>query len=78
MKKEMDHINNYSIDIAKDPAKAIQRISDPILELLNAKVEHFEDSLKENLALRKTYIQQIIDLKNLIFEERVKQIHLRR
>lgn len=35
MKAEMARINNYSIDMAKNPALAIQRISDPILAELN-------------------------------------------
>ena len=43
MKSEMEKINNYSIDISKDPARAIQRISDPVLELLNLKVEDYEE-----------------------------------
>jgi hypothetical protein len=38
----MKKINMYSIDIAKDPAKAIQRICDPIYDLLNVKVEDYE------------------------------------
>lgn len=78
MKNEMEKINNYSIDIARDPARAIQRISDPILDLLNAKVEDFTDTLKSNMGTKKQAKQELIDLKNFIFEEKVKQINLRR
>ncbi len=53
MKKEMERINNYSIDVARDPAKAIQSISDPILNLLNAKVEVYTENLKETMSSTK-------------------------
>jgi hypothetical protein len=78
MKVKMDRINGYSIDIARDPARAIQRISDPILAVLNVKVEEYEQILKDNLSLRKFNIQLIIDYKNSIFEQRVNQINLKR
>ncbi|CDW82160.1 UNKNOWN [Stylonychia lemnae] len=78
MKNEMDRIHNYSIDIAKDPAKAIQRISDPILDLLNAKIEGYGEDLKSNLAEKKKATQDLIDAKNFLFEEKVKQINLKR
>jgi hypothetical protein len=41
MKGEMRKVNNYSIDVAKNPAAAIMKISDPILELLNYKVDDY-------------------------------------
>ena len=44
----MQKLTNYSIDIARDPANALKRICDPILELLNVKVEDFQEQLKEN------------------------------
>ena len=64
MKSEMEKINNYSIDISKDPARAIQRISDPVLELLNLKVEDYEEQLKENLAQNKKAQQDLIEFRN--------------
>jgi hypothetical protein len=48
MKKEMEKVALYSIDIANDPSKAIKRISDPILKLLDVKVEDFQDQLMVN------------------------------
>ena len=39
MKDEMRRISGLSINIAKDPANAIMQISDPILDLLNLKVD---------------------------------------
>eukprot|EP00347_Sterkiella_histriomuscorum_P013604 403364082 len=78
MKEEMDRINNYSIDIARDPASAIQRISDPILDVMNLQIEDYQEDLKTNLAQKKTVQQDLIDIKNSIFEEKVTQINLRR
>ena len=37
----MDKLTRYSIDIARDPASALKKICDPILELLNVKVDDF-------------------------------------
>ena len=42
MRKEILKVNSYSIDMSNNPAQAIQKISDPILELMNLKVEDFE------------------------------------
>ncbi len=42
MRNEMQRINSYSIDMSTNPSQAIQKISDPILELLNLKVEECE------------------------------------
>jgi len=39
MKEDMERVNNYTINMAQNPAKAVQQISDPILSLLNEKVE---------------------------------------
>ena len=51
----MKRLNTLSIDIAKNPAQAIQNISDPILEVLNAKVEEYEVELKDNNAKKKQF-----------------------
>ena len=53
MKYEMKQVQLYSIDIAKDPVKAIQKICDPILDLINVKVEDYEAQLKENMLNKK-------------------------
>lgn len=42
MRAEMTRINNYSIDMSNNPAQAIQKISDPILQLLNLKIDDFQ------------------------------------
>lgn len=49
MKVEMIRINNYSIDISRNPAAAIERISNPILELLNTKIDEYILTLTVNL-----------------------------
>ena len=74
----MARINNYSIDIARDPAKAIQRICDPILAVLNAQVDATTEELKGNLAAKKQLRQAAIDCKNQVFEEKARQVNLRR
>ena len=43
----MEKLQKMSINIASDPAKAIQQISDPILKLIEAKTENYESELKE-------------------------------
>ena len=43
----MQNLENMTINISKDPAKAIQQISDPILHLIDAKTSHKEEDLKE-------------------------------
>ena len=50
MKTFMLKMSAYTVDIARDPAKAIKEISDPILDLLNIKVEEFDKRLKLNMA----------------------------
>ncbi len=49
----MQRLNNYSIDIARNPAAAIQKISDPILNLINAKIDEYVKILIENLGVKK-------------------------
>ena len=78
MKAEMERINNYSIDVARDPVRAIQRICDPILDVLNAQVDVTTEELKQNLAAKKQLRQEAIDCKNKVFEEKVRQVNLRR
>jgi len=46
----MMRINNYSIDIARNPAAAIERISNPIVELLNTKIDEYILTLTVNLS----------------------------
>jgi len=41
MRAEMTRINTYSIDMSNNPAQAIQKISDPILQLMNLKIDDF-------------------------------------
>lgn len=45
LRHSMNKMQMYSIDIARNPAKAIKAISDPLLELLNAKIEDFQEQL---------------------------------
>lgn len=54
MRQEITRITNYSIDMATNPAMAIQKISDPILEVLNLRVEDYESQLQDNLSMKKT------------------------
>lgn len=42
MRAEMVRVNNYSIDMANNPAEAIENISNPILELLNMQIIKYE------------------------------------
>ena len=37
----MQKLHNYSIDIANNPAQAIESISNPILALLNLRVDDY-------------------------------------
>ena len=64
----MTKISNYSIDMSNNPALAIQKISDPILELMNIKMDDFQQQLAKELSLKKESEKDIIDLKNKIFE----------
>jgi|LauGreDrversion4_2_1035121.scaffolds.fasta_scaffold137596_2 hypothetical protein len=42
MRAEMVRVNNYSIDMANNPAEAIENISNPILEKLNMQIIKYE------------------------------------
>jgi hypothetical protein len=42
MRAEMVRVNNYSIDMANNPAAAIENISNPILEKLNMQIIKYE------------------------------------
>lgn len=74
----MIRINNYSIDIARNPAAAIERISNPILELLNTKIDEYILTLTVNLSNKRQNYLDVQELKNKIFEEKTVQINLRR
>mmetsp|Transcript_37836 Transcript_37836/g.36264 ORF Transcript_37836/g.36264 Transcript_37836/m.36264 type:complete len:89 (+) Transcript_37836:951-1217(+) len=78
MKRQMEKLTMYNVDIASDPARAIKLISDPILKLQNIKVEDFEEQLKANMAQKKDLQDDIIVAKNNIFEDQTKQINLER
>ena len=71
MRIEMQRINSYSIDMSTNPSQAIQKISDPILELLNLKVEECEQKLTEYLIRKKEADANLTLIKNKIFEEKV-------
>ena len=73
----MIRINNYSIDMSNNPAQAIQKISDPILELMNIKMDDYQQKLAYELSLKKEAEKDVIELKNKIFEEQALQINLR-
>ena len=47
MKGKMEKLQKMSINVAADPAKAIQQISDPILKLIEAKTDNYEAELKD-------------------------------
>ena len=47
MKTKMTKLKKMSINVSKDPAKAIAELSNPILKLIEAKTENYDDELKE-------------------------------
>lgn len=65
----------YNINIAKDPSQAIKIISDPILKNMNQYIEDCEADYKSKMGEKKYMRAELIDLKNQIFEEKVKQIN---
>ena len=75
MKADMERITNYSIDIAKNPSEAIQKISNPILRQMNEDLEEKEEVLKENMAKKKELRSEQVRMKNQIFEEKTKRIN---
>ncbi len=74
----MEKITIYGIDIASDPSTAIKLICDPLLDLLNVKVEDFEEQLKVNMAKKQTVHEDIVTSRNKIFENKTRQINLQR
>lgn len=67
-----------SINVAADPAKAIQQIADPILKLIETKTDHQEKVLQDMQMERLRKQKRILELKEQIFNEKFEHINLRR
>lgn len=76
MNKRIGKLHDMSINIAADPAKAITRISDPILKLIETKTNHQEKVLQDMQTNRLRKQKRIIELKELIFNEKFKHINI--
>tara|TARA_B110000285_G_C14777013_1_gene446705 strand:- start:17 stop:211 length:195 start_codon:yes stop_codon:yes gene_type:complete len=63
MKVRMQKLETMSINVATDPAKAIQQIADPILKLIEAKTDHQEAELKDMQLERLRKQKRILELK---------------
>jgi len=63
MKARMQKLETMSINVATDPAKAIQQIADPILKLIEAKTDHQEAELKDMQLERLRKQKRILELK---------------
>jgi len=63
MKARMQKLETMSINVAADPAKAIQQIADPILKLIEAKTDHQEAELKDMQLERLRKQKRILELK---------------
>jgi len=59
----MQKLETMSINVATDPAKAIQQIADPILKLIEAKTDHQEAELKDMQLERLRKQKRILELK---------------
>ena len=46
MKAKMEKLQKMQINIASDPSKASQELSDPVLKLLETKIEHCGNEIK--------------------------------
>lgn len=62
-KVRMQKLETMSINVATDPAKAIQQIADPILKLIEAKTDHQEAELKDMQLERLRKQKRILELK---------------
>lgn len=78
MRNKMAHLESMTINIAKDPAKAIMQISDPILQLIDAKTSHQESDLKSIQGERLRKQRRIEELRQQVHDQKFKQITLRR
>ena len=74
----MKYLENMSINIAQDPAKAISQISDPILQVIDAKTSHHETELKSQQMDKLRKQKRIIELRQQLLDERFMQINTRR
>ena len=78
MKTRMQKLETMSINVAADPAKAIQQIADPILKLIETKTDHQEKVLQDMQMERLRKQKRILELKEQIFNEKFEHINLRR
>ena len=78
MKSRMQTLENMAINISSDPAKAIQAISEPILQLVDAKTEHQEAELKDIHLQRLRKQKRVLELKEKIADTRFHSVNLRR
>ena len=63
MKTRMQKLEAMSINVAADPAKAIQQIADPILKLIETKTDHQEKVLQDMQMERLRKQKRILELK---------------
>ena len=78
MKSKMQKLQSMSINVGADPSKAIKQISEPVYKLLDAKIDHFDQELKDNQMERIRKQKRLAELKETIFNEQYNQIQLER
>lgn len=78
MKDKMLELDKNTINIARNPSKAIQKVSQPILDKLNDDLEdNLQPHLEQNMLKKSDLESQLGSTHSEILDESIKQIHLR-
>jgi len=76
MQKKMEEVNMLSVNVAADPAGAIERITDPVLQEQETEVDRYTEILKKNLQEICDLKEKVVEAKNKLFEEKMKRVNL--
>ena len=78
MRERMLELEKGTINIGRNPGKAIQRISEPILDhMRNTVEEEIQPNLEQNMLKKADLESRLADTHSKILDESIKHIHLK-
>ena len=78
MRDRMEELERTSIDVGRDPGKAIEQISNPLLDDLNLLVNtQFQPTLEENMSKKGELERQETEINGKIYDEQMRQVTLK-
>ena len=77
MKKKMEHVEIATLDVGANPGKAMDDITDPLLEKIHGTVDDNQQPVLEDNMYKKVKLDREADeLNSSIYEEQMKQVDM--